>query len=74
MNPKKNTTAVTFRADKEVVEKLDELCRMSGIKRSEFLISCIMSEYDRVQGNPTLRKMLEQLREMSETMKQMGEC
>ena len=38
MNPKKNTVAVTFRCDVAVADQLDELCRMMGIKRSEFLI------------------------------------
>lgn len=54
MNPKKNTVAVTFRCDVAVADQLDELCRMMGIKRSEFLISAITSEYDKMQGNPKL--------------------
>ena len=58
MNPKKNTVAVTFRCDVSVADQLDELCRMMGIKRSEFLISAITSEYDKMQGNPKLKDML----------------
>ena len=65
MNPKKNTVAVTFRCDVAVADQLDELCRMMGIKRSEFLISAITSEYDKMQGNPKLKDMLEQLKQMT---------
>lgn len=71
MAQKKNTIPVTFRCDVDVVEKLDEICKLSGIKRGDFLINSILAEYDRLQGNPQMRKMLEQLREISETMKQL---
>lgn len=71
MNPKKNTIAVTFRCDVAVADQLDELCRMMGIKRSEFLITAITSEYDKLQGNPKMKEMLEQMKQIAETMKQM---
>lgn len=70
MNPRKNTIALTFRCDVTIAEKLDEMCRTMGIKRSEFLINAITTEYDKMQGNPQLKKMLEQMREIAETMKQ----
>jgi hypothetical protein len=70
MNMKKNTIAVTFRCDCAVAAQLDVLCRMMGIKRSEFLISAITSEYDKMQGNPKLKDMLEQFRQITETIKQ----
>jgi hypothetical protein len=71
MNPKKNTIAVTFRCDVAVADQLDELCRMMGIKRSEFLISAITSEYDKMQGNPKMKEMLEQFKQIADTMKQL---
>lgn len=71
MNPKKNTIAVTFRCDVAVVDQLDELCRLMGIKRSEFLISAITSEYDKMQGNPKMKEMLEQFKQIADTMKQL---
>ena len=70
MNMKKNSIAVTFRCDCAVAAQLDVLCRMMGIKRSEFLISAITSEYDKMQGNPKLKDMLEQFRQITETLKQ----
>ena len=70
MNMKKNTIAVTFRCDCAVAAQLDVLCRMMGIKRSEFLISAITSEYDKMQGNPKLKDILEQFRQITETIKQ----
>lgn len=71
MNPRKNTIAVTFRCDVAVAEQLDEICRMMGIKRSEFLITAITSEYDKLQGNPRMKEMLEQMRQIADTMKQL---
>ena len=66
-----DTVGVTFRAPTEVVRQLDELCAMSGIKRSEFFINAICAEYEKVNGNPQLKKMLEQMKQIAETMKQM---
>lgn len=71
MNPKKNTIAVTFRCDVAVANQLDELCRMMGIRRSEFLISAITSQYDKMQGNPKMKEMLEQFKQIADTMKQL---
>lgn len=65
------TVQITFRAPAPVVEQLDELCRMTGMKRSDFFINAVTSEYDRVQGNPQLKKMMEQMRQIAETMKEM---
>lgn len=71
MNPKKNTIAVTFRCDVAVADQLDEICRMMGIKRSEFLIIAITSEYDKLQGNPKMKEMLDQMKKIADTMKQL---
>lgn len=71
MNPRKDTIAITFRCDVKVAEQLDELCKMMGVKRSEFLITAITTEYDKMQGNPVLKDMLEQMRKVAEMMKQM---
>ena len=71
MASKKDTVQITFRAPASVIVQLDELCKMMGIKRGEFLISAITSEYDKMQGNPKLKDMLEQFKQITETMKQM---
>ena len=71
MASKKDTGQITFRAPREVIRHLDEMCAMSGIKRSEFFVDAICSEYDKLQGNPQLKKILEQMREVAEIMKQM---
>lgn len=73
MNPKKDTVAVTFRCDVSVVNQLDELCKFMGVKRSEFLITAITSEYDRIQGNPKLKEIMEQIRVMSNKVKEMSD-
>ena len=71
MASKKDTQAITFRAPSDVVRQLDELCNMMGIKRSEFIVTAITSEYDKLQGNPQMKRMMEQLRQIADTVKQM---
>ena len=65
------SATITFRAPIAVIEQLDELCKLSGIKRSQFLISAITTEYDKVNGNPEVKKLLEQMRQLNEAMKKM---
>jgi predicted nucleotide-binding protein (sugar kinase/HSP70/actin superfamily) len=72
MARKKDTMQITFRASREVVRQLDEICAMSGIKRSEFIVNAIVSRYDEINGNPHLKKMLEKMKEIVETMKQIN--
>ena len=71
MANKKDTLAITFRAPSDVIRQLDELCNMMGIKRSEFIITAITSEYDKLNGNPQMKQMMEQLRQIADTVKQM---
>lgn len=71
MASKKDTQAITFRAPSDVVRQLDELCNMMGIKRSEFIVTAITSEYDKLHGNPQMKRMMEQLRQIADTVKQM---
>lgn len=69
---KKDTKQITFRAPAEVVRQLDEMCSMTGMKRSDFFINAVTSEYDKMQGNPQLKQMLEQMRNIADLMKQMS--
>jgi hypothetical protein len=72
MANKKDTVQITFRAPTKVIRQLDEMCSMSGMKRSEFFVNAICSEYDKINGNPQLKKILEQMRGVAEIMKQMN--
>ena len=71
MANKKDTVAITFRCSTSVCNQLDELCRMAGIKRSEFITACVTTEYDKMQGNPKLKEIMEQFRSISEQMKEL---
>lgn len=71
MAKRSDTVAITFRAPVSVIEQLDELCRLSGVKRGDFLINAITLEYDKVNGNPELKKLLEQMRGITIAMKKM---
>lgn len=71
MASKKDTQAITFRAPTDVIRQLDELCNLMGIKRSEFIVTAITSEYDKLHGNPQMKQMMEQLRQIADIAKQM---
>ena len=71
MANKKDTKQITFRAPTAVVNQLDELCRLSGVRRSQFIIACITSEYDKTNGNPKFKELMEQFRAISEQMKRL---
>ena len=58
------TKSTAFRFPDDVLEKLDCLADMQGVSRTEYLISSIVVEYDRVQGNPELMKAFENLKAM----------
>lgn len=64
MKSKKNTVAITFRCDVAVADQLDLLCRILGIKRSEFFISAITSEYGNLQDISELKDMLEEFNKL----------
>ena len=50
----------------DVVEKLDILCKASGIKRSQYIINMIVTDYDTVNGNPELKELLATMKSLSE--------
>lgn len=64
-----DTTAITFRISDDDVKRFDFVCSVYGLKRGDFILNCIRSEYDKINGNPQLKKMIEQMRELSEAVK-----
>ena len=60
------TVGVTVRMPVDVVEKLDILCKASGIKRSQYIINMIVTDYDTVNGNPELKELLATMKSLSE--------
>ena len=61
-NKKEKSINITFRMPLSVVAKLDDLCSLYNLKRSEFFNSLVVSEYDKVQGSPELSALLEQFK------------
>ena len=57
------TKQSAFRFDDETIQMLDDLCRIYGFNRTQFLVLKIKQEHDVLQGNPKMRKMLEALRD-----------
>ena len=60
-----------FRLSPEVNEHLDFLSRVTGMTRTSLITSWIELEYDRYNGNPELRKLLAQMKDMEAQMKGM---
>ena len=66
---KVETTQITFRLPVSVLNKLDDLCKTYGVKRGDFLIECVNIEYDKLNNNSELKSMLEQFKQLTETMR-----
>ena len=66
---KVETTQLTFRLPVSVLSQLDELCKLTDLKRSEILINLITSEYDRFHGNPKMKEIISQMVELQQALK-----
>jgi hypothetical protein len=66
---KVETTQLTFRLPVYVLDQLDELCKLTDSKRSEILINLIIAEYDRIQGNPKMKEIMQQMVDLEQALK-----
>lgn len=71
MAVEKDTKGIMTRLSLDVISMLDELCMVSGLKRSEIVANLISAEYDRIHGNPKMKEIVEQMRILTETMEGM---
>lgn len=67
------TKLSAFRIPEETVAKLDELARAYGTTKTAFLILKIEQEYDALQGNPRMKKMLSAMQECAQILKEATE-
>ena len=65
------TKQTAFRFSDDVLEKMDFLCSLTGNTRTSLLVSMVCTEYDKYQGNPELRKLIAQMKDMERQMKSM---
>ena len=64
------TKLSAFRIPEETIAKLDELARVYGTTKTAFLILKIEQEYDVLQGNPRMKKMLSAMQECAQILKE----
>jgi len=62
------TKSYNFRLPPQVNEHLSELASISGMTRTQFVVSAIETEWDKYQGNPKMKKLMEQLQVMRTQM------
>ena len=53
-------------------DRLSACAEATGVSRSEFLRAYIVSSYDRLNGSPELRSLLEQMKNLTEQAKAFG--
>lgn len=63
-----DTIAITVRMPVDVVKKLDVLCKIGDMKRSQYIINTINTDYDQVQGSPEAKELLQTMKELSEKL------
>lgn len=66
-----NNPVRSFRMSEEVYTKLIYLSSALQLSPAEFLISKINQEYENLQGNPNLKKVLEIAQAMSKLMEEL---
>lgn len=54
----------TLRLDEDTYEMLSRLADINKMSRQNYIVEVIKADYDKVNGNPELRKMLEDLSEL----------
>lgn len=60
-----DTEPLTMRYPKDVIFKLDELCKLYGLSRRDYLIALIVSSYDELNGNKELKDLLQKIRDLT---------
>lgn len=60
---------VAFRVTDEQDRMLEELARITQKTRNDVIVDLIVGEYDRINGNPELKKLIEKMNEVSEQVK-----
>lgn len=64
--------AVNLRLSREEVDQLDAICQLAGCTRVQLVGSLVSAEYDRLNGNPQLKALLEQLKTVADTIQAMN--
>ena len=60
---------VNLRMPPDVIDALDDLVHLTGKKsRAVFVCDLILAEHDRVMGNPRLKALVEQLRDVQQAL------
>lgn len=63
---------ITMRVSDEVADHLAELARIAGVSKTQWMVNSIEGDYDKVNGNPKLKELFDQMRELSEKVKQLN--
>lgn len=61
-----------FRIPEETLAHLDEMVQILGTNRTAFICLKIEQEYEAMQGNPKMKKMLEALKQCADIMRNAG--
>lgn len=69
MPEKKSSSTIGVRLSSSVIDQLDELCKVSASRRSEIISNLIIAEYDRLQGNPKMKEIMQQMVELEQALK-----
>lgn len=68
-----NRKQVSFRITEEQGFMLSELARITQQTKTEVVSGLIVGEYDRINGNPMAKQIIEQMNQLAEQMKNLTE-
>lgn len=69
MGDKQEVKQLSFRMPLSYFDMLDELCKVSGMSRGQYLMSSIEADYEKMEGNPKAKELLEQMKALTDLAK-----
>lgn len=60
---------ISFRVTEDQNRMVDELARLSNCSRNELLVGLIVGQYDKINGNPEVKKLMEQMKVFADQLK-----
>lgn len=62
---------ISFRMEEETCDHLTELAKLSNVSKKEYIAASIEADWDKLQGNPKMKEIAEQLNQLSALMANM---
>lgn len=60
---------ISIRVTEEQDRMIDEMSRLSNCSRNELIVGFIVGQYDKINGNPEVKKLMELMKQFADQLK-----